>query len=79
MITQQDYAKAVKYYQLAAKQGYSYVIYNLGLMLYNGKGIKQDYQKAFQCFHQAAEDGLATALYNLGLMYFEGFSKQTEL
>ncbi|MGX2975159.1 tetratricopeptide repeat protein, partial [Ursidibacter arcticus] len=56
----------------AAEQGIPEAQYNLGLMYYNGQGVKQDYQQAEKLFQQAAEQGIAQAQYNLGVMYNNG-------
>ena len=41
----QDYAEAVKWYRLAAEQGYARAQYNLGLMYDNGKAFHKTMQK----------------------------------
>ena len=38
----QDYAEAVKWYRLAADQGYANAQYNLGVMCRDGHGVPQD-------------------------------------
>jgi uncharacterized protein len=42
----QDYAEAVKWFQLAADQGLAIAQNNLGAMYYNGQGVPQDYVQA---------------------------------
>ena len=37
----QDYAEAVKWYRLAAEQGFAMAQDNLGLMYKNGQGVPQ--------------------------------------
>ena len=68
----EDYVEAVKWYTLSAEQGYSYAQYNLGIIYYNGYGVKQDYIEAAKWFWQSAKQGYANAQYNLGVMYFKG-------
>jgi hypothetical protein len=46
--------------------------FNLGCMLYAGKGGSVDKYAAAQRFHQAALMGHANAAYNLGCMFFKG-------
>ena len=41
----QDYEEAIKWYRLAAEQGYASAQYNLGVMYDNGDGVPQDYAK----------------------------------
>jgi len=43
---QQDFEKAVKYYQQAADQGQAASQFNLGTMYIKGQGVKQDFEKA---------------------------------
>ena len=56
----------------AAGQGYAKAQFNLGLMYYNGRGVRQDYTKAVQWYRKAAEQGDAKAQSNLGVMYDNG-------
>ena len=56
----------------AAGQGYAKAQFNLGLMYYNGQGVRQDYTQAVQWYRKAAEQGLADAQYNLGVAYEKG-------
>jgi TPR repeat protein len=60
----QDYAEAVKWYRLAAKQGESSAQFNLGAMYVNGAGLVQDYTKAHSWFNLAAANGNASAAKN---------------
>ncbi len=71
---EQDYAKAMEYYELSATaadpdfKGMRYA----GLMYRDGVGVEQDYVKAAECFEQAADAGDVSAAYFLGLLYEEG-------
>ena len=56
----------------AAEQGYAKAQFNLGLIYYNGQGVRQDYTQAVQWYRKAAEQGDAKAQYNLGVMYDNG-------
>ena len=51
----QDYVEAVKWYQLAADQGYAKAQYNLGLMHANGRGVPQDFVPAHHWLDLAAQ------------------------
>jgi hypothetical protein len=62
----------VKWYKLAAEQGYASAQYNLGYMYDKGKGVPQDYKTAVKWYSLAAEQGVALAQHNLGAMYDEG-------
>ena len=68
----QDYKEALKWYRLAAEQGFAAGQDNLGASYYHGHGVKQDYKKAVKWFRLAAEQGFFLAQNNLGLMYATG-------
>jgi len=67
-----EYAEAVKWYRLAAEQGYATAQYNLGVMYANGEGVPENDAEAVKWYRLAAEQGDAKAQYNLALMYDEG-------
>ena len=50
---------AVKWYTLAAEQGYAKAQYNLGLMYANGRGVPENDKTAVKWFTKAAEQGYA--------------------
>ena len=72
----QDYVEAVKWYTLAAEQGYARAQAELGSMYENSwpyKGaIPQDYVEAVKWYTLAAEQGYADAQIELGYMYVKG-------
>jgi TPR repeat protein len=53
----QDYTEAVKWYRLAAEQGYADAQYNLVAMYANGLGFIQDFVKAHMWANIAASLG----------------------
>ncbi len=53
-VKHRDDAEAVKWYRLAAEQGYASAQYNLGLMYAKGQGVPQDYVQAHMWFDLAA-------------------------
>jgi TPR repeat protein len=55
----QDYAKAVKWYRLAAAQGYAEAQTNLGVMYYTGRAVVQDYIRADIWFNLGGTSGNA--------------------
>ena len=63
---------ALKWFRLAAEQGYASAQTNLGFMYRNGRGVPQDDKTAVKWYTLAAEQGYAAAQYNLGLMYANG-------
>ena len=68
----QDYAEAVKWYRKAAEQGEANAQSNLGVMYYNGHGVRQDYAEAVKWNSKAAKKRNAIAQYNLGIAYESG-------
>ena len=73
----QDFDEALKFYELAAKQGYYLSQYNLGLMLYKGEG-KTDYEMARKYIKLAADQGFDSAQYTLGFMFYYGRGGKTD-
>ena len=69
-----NYALALDELQPLAEQGVAAAQYNVGMMHYNGQGVRQDYVQAVSWFNKAAKQGYAAAQYNLGLMYYNGKS-----
>ena len=67
-----DYGPAFDCFSKAAEAGDTKAQYHLGLMHYNGEGVKQDYAQAFSWYQMAAEAGNADAQVNLGYMYDNG-------
>lgn len=49
---EQDYKKAIKWYQKAADEGHIGALVNLGLLYSNGNGTLQDNKKAMELFMQ---------------------------
>ncbi len=68
----QDYKVALKWYKLAAEQGYAESQYTLGYMYMQGLGVTLNYEAAFKWLKQAAEQGYADAQDILGYMYVQG-------
>ena len=50
----QDYKTAIRWYKLAAEQGYAYAQTAIGHMYLNGHGVLQDYTRAYMWFNIAA-------------------------
>ncbi len=68
----EDDEEAVRWYRLAAEQGYAGGQSALGSMYARGEGVPEDDEEAAWWYRLAAEQGYASAQYNLGLMYAEG-------
>lgn len=54
---EQDYAKAVEYYTLAAEQGEPAGLFGLGECYYLGQGLEKDLDKATEWYRKALEAG----------------------
>jgi len=67
-----NYEEAVKWFRMAAEQGYHYGQFNLGLCYDKGYGITKDYTEAVKWYRMAAEQGNADAQFNLGNGYYNG-------
>jgi TPR repeat protein len=64
-----NYKEAKKLWKKAADQGYAEAQFILGLMYYDGQGVRQDYKEALKWCRKAADQGNAGAQFILGLMY----------
>ena len=72
---QQDYAKAMSYYEKAAETSElknAWALNNLGYCYYYGRNGKIDYEKAYSCFALSATYRNPNAMYKLGDMYYNG-------
>ena len=67
-----DFGEAVKWYLLAANQGYAAAQYNLGVMYHYGRGVPEDHKEAEKWYRLAADQGDAAAQYNLKMMRDNG-------
>mmetsp|Transcript_18275 Transcript_18275/g.61652 ORF Transcript_18275/g.61652 Transcript_18275/m.61652 type:complete len:117 (+) Transcript_18275:100-450(+) len=56
-----SYEEAVKWYRLAAAQGESEALYNLGICSQRGTGVPQDDHEAVRLYKRAAAQGHAGA------------------
>ena len=68
----QDDTEAVKWYRLAAAQGYDSAQSNLGVMYAKGQGVPQDDAEAMKWYRLAADQGDGRAQVNLGVLYGNG-------
>ncbi len=68
----QNYARAARWYRMAAIQGHAPAQFKLGSMSQKGLGVPQDSIAAMGWHRKAADQGHATAQYNLGSMYHKG-------
>ncbi|MCC5463800.1 tetratricopeptide repeat protein [Pelosinus baikalensis] len=68
----QDYAAAVRWWQLAASQDYAAAQALLGTAYYTGRGVEQDEKTAIALFKTAAAQNEPLAQYMLGKAYLAG-------
>ena len=74
-----NYEGALKEWQPLAENGDAVAQFNVGLMCYEGQGVRQDYARAAEWFQRAADQGYAKAQYNLGAMYGVGKGVKRDL
>ena len=67
----QDYSAAVKWYRLAADQGYASAQFNLGIVYTQGPGVAQDHSEAVKWYRWLPTRAMQ-AQFNLGVMYANG-------
>lgn len=58
-----DFEIAFRYYQKAANLGDSYGMHMVGVMYYDGLGVRRNYKRAVDYFRRALEHGETQALY----------------
>jgi TPR repeat protein len=63
-----DYAEAMRWYRLAADEGYPVAQWEIGDMYEEGHGVPQDYVEAVRWYRKAADQELPVAQYSLGFM-----------
>lgn len=54
---EQDYAKALEWFEKAAELNYTTAVHNIGYMYQEGLGVEQDYDKALEWYEKAVELG----------------------
>ena len=64
--------EGVRYYSMAAAQGYADAQSSLGVCYANGSGVAQNQQQAVKYFTAAAAQGYVDAQYSLGVCYANG-------
>ncbi len=69
----QDYAKALKYYLIAAERGNTTAMVLIGHMYEMGYGVAKDYSETVKWYRKAAELGDAFGQNNLAMMYDNGY------
>ena len=70
---EQNFDKAISFYDMAAEHGSRQAQENLGYCYYYGRSGTVDYEKAFHYFALGAFDGHLISLYKIGDMYLNGY------
>ena len=70
-VKNKNYEEAVKIFRLAAEKGDKFSQHCLGVMLYNGQGVKKDYKESFKWLDLAAKQGLTQADFDLGILIYQ--------
>jgi len=74
----EDWDSSWHYSKLAAAQGNTSALSNLGDLYENGLGVERDYAKAKYYYELAAAQGHANAQYNLGILYLIGLGVERD-
>lgn len=69
MLKEPDLGRAIRFYKIAAEQGYGYSQYVLGKFYYTGEGVQKDFKMALYWLEKAAQQDVAPAMYYLGKLY----------
>jgi TPR repeat protein len=67
-----DYREAMKWYRLAADNGYAYAMYAIGDMYLAGDGVTKDAEEATAWYQKASDAGDANGHWSLALRYLYG-------
>jgi TPR repeat protein len=73
-----DDKEAMRWYRLAATQGFAKSQYNIGVMYLNAQGVELDYVEGFKWSLLAAKQGHTTAQHNVAVAYEEGRGVKTD-
>ena len=76
--TDENYEKAAEWYLRSAEQGNANAQYRLGLLYYDGRGVKQDYEEAARWLTEAAKQNHAEAQYYLGMFAENGYGMEQD-
>lgn len=71
-LIEQNYEKAIYWYEKSAEQGNVKAQRNLGRMYEEGIGVAQDYQKARKWYEKAAKGEDLDALFRLATLHYKG-------
>ena len=67
-----DFEQAVKYFRIAAENGYADAQNRLGVCYDHGEGVAENKTEAFKWYMKAAQQGFDCAQRNVGICYYYG-------
>jgi TPR repeat protein len=67
-----QFSEAFTFFKNASDKGNALASRAIGIMYYNGKGLKEDKGRSFEYYQKAANGGDAVGMYNLATQYFYG-------
>ena len=74
-----DPLRAVRWYQLAIRQGRSVdAAFAMGMMFYRGRGVLKDVSEAIKWFHRSVKQGHPCSQFLMGGVYEEGWAVQRD-
>ena len=73
-----DYGEAMRWYQLAADQGYAPALNQIGYLYFNGYGVDVDYEETAYYQKLSAMYGYGPAQLNLGYLYEYGYGVEQD-
>ncbi len=73
-----DIDESLKWFHMAAEQGYGPAQKQLGFIYDNGIRVEEDDAKAFYWYNLAAEQGISEAQFMLGTMYLKGLGTKVD-
>jgi len=74
----QDHKEAVKWYRLAAEQGFASAQFHLGTFYEQGQGVSQDYVSAHMWWNIAGSNGFKSAVKNRNIVEKKMSKQQIE-
>jgi TPR repeat protein len=71
-VLSKDEQEGIRWFIIAAEQGYAKAQHNLGVLFAFGNGVAEDKVESVRWFRKAAEQGIAESQYNLGVSLEKG-------
>jgi len=78
-LVRKEYAKAMRWYRVAADGGDDEAQFTIAMAYEHGDGLEQDYAEAMRWYRKAADQGNIDAQYEIGLLYANGLGVPRDL